>query len=189
VQAPQAIETPKTPGPTVGGFVYHHDREPLFVAIAYTAVDGFVFGQGRQAAQEEDFDLATAQKIADWLGVTPTSIIDAEGVGKDALAAQIAAVLQSVQKQKPMIRTYVRTSTALRRSMKSCRGPGRLARPGSSSCPSCLTSVLESVEKTVATTSLSKTHEETQTVGSLYRNQHKKDGLFGPSFFIGLYVI
>jgi hypothetical protein len=94
VQAPQAIETPKTPGPTVGGFVDHHDREPLFVAIAYTAEDVFVFGQGRQAAQEEDFDLATAQKIADWLGVTPTSIIDAEGVGKDALAAQIAAVLE-----------------------------------------------------------------------------------------------
>jgi transcriptional regulator with XRE-family HTH domain len=47
-----------------------------------------------RAIQGEDVDLATAQKIADWLGVTPTSIIDAEGVGKDALAAQIAAVLE-----------------------------------------------------------------------------------------------
>ena len=47
-----------------------------------------------RAIQGDDIDLATAQKIADWLGVTPTSIIDAEGVGKDALAAQIAAVLE-----------------------------------------------------------------------------------------------
>lgn len=47
-----------------------------------------------RAIQGEDIDLATAQKIANWLGVTPTSLIDAEGVGKDALAAQIAAVLE-----------------------------------------------------------------------------------------------
>ena len=38
--------------------------------------------------------ITSNQKIADWLGVTPTSIIDAEGVGKDALATQIAAVLE-----------------------------------------------------------------------------------------------
>jgi hypothetical protein len=51
-----------------------------------------------RAIQGDDIFLATAQKIADWMGVTPTSIIDAEGVGKDALAAQIAAVLETEPK-------------------------------------------------------------------------------------------
>jgi hypothetical protein len=64
--------------------------------------------------------------------------------------------------------------------MKFCRGPGRLARPGSSSCPSYLTSALENVENTYATINLYKIDTETQTVGNW--NQHKKDGLFEPSF-------
>jgi hypothetical protein len=72
--------------------------------------------------------------------------------------------------------------------MKSCRGPGRLAKPGSSSCPSYLTSALENVENTYATISLSKTDAENQTVGNLIGNQHKKDGSKGRLFLLGPYA-
>jgi transcriptional regulator with XRE-family HTH domain len=62
----------------------------------------------RQAASEMDVahttlmrlldgdmpNLDTAIKAARWLGVQPASIINAEGVGSDALASQIAAVLE-----------------------------------------------------------------------------------------------
>ena len=40
-------------------------------------------------------DLDTLIKICGWLGVQPASVLNAEGIGADTLAAQIAAVLET----------------------------------------------------------------------------------------------
>jgi transcriptional regulator with XRE-family HTH domain len=43
----------------------------------------------------EPVDVETLIKICNWIGVSPSTVLDAEGLGKDALAAQIAAVMQA----------------------------------------------------------------------------------------------
>lgn len=40
-------------------------------------------------------DVSTLVKICAWLGIKPASVLNADGMGQDILAAQIAAVLES----------------------------------------------------------------------------------------------
>ena len=59
------------------------------IGIAHTTLKRILDG--------EPYDVATAQKIADWLGVPVSTLLDAGGSteDKDTLAAQIAAVLET----------------------------------------------------------------------------------------------
>ena len=59
------------------------------IGIAHTTLKRILDG--------EPYDVATAQKIAGWLGVPLSTLLDAGGPteDKDALAAQIAAVLET----------------------------------------------------------------------------------------------
>ncbi len=51
-----------------------------------------------RALRGEPVDLATIQKIADWLGVETASLLNSEGVGPDALAAQLSALIEAEPK-------------------------------------------------------------------------------------------
>ncbi len=59
------------------------------IGIAHTTLKRILDG--------EPYDVATAQKIADWLSVSLSTLLDTGGTpeDKDTLAAQIAAVLET----------------------------------------------------------------------------------------------
>ena len=59
------------------------------IGIAHTTLKRILEG--------EPYDVSTAQKIADWLGVPLSTLLDSGGTSedKDTLAAQIAAVLET----------------------------------------------------------------------------------------------
>ena len=57
------------------------------IGVAHTTLGRIIEGDA--------FDTSTAEKIANWLHVTPSSLLDARGVGDDALAAQISLLLQT----------------------------------------------------------------------------------------------
>lgn len=59
------------------------------IGIAHTTLKRILEG--------EPFDVATAQKIADWLGVPLSTLLDTEGASDDpdTLAAKIAAVIET----------------------------------------------------------------------------------------------
>ena len=60
------------------------------IGLAHTTLSRMISG--------EPYDLKTATKIARWLEVPLTSLLDASGIGDDALAAQISLVLQKEPK-------------------------------------------------------------------------------------------
>jgi transcriptional regulator with XRE-family HTH domain len=57
------------------------------IDVAHTTVGRVLRG--------ETVDLQTLTKIANWLGIKPSSLLDAEGIGADALAAELAALIET----------------------------------------------------------------------------------------------
>ena len=59
------------------------------IGVAHTTLARIING--------EPYDVATAEKIADWLGVPVSTLLDTGGAseGRDTLAAKIAAVLET----------------------------------------------------------------------------------------------
>jgi transcriptional regulator with XRE-family HTH domain len=56
---------------------------------------GIAHATVRRIREGDTLDIETIRKIGDWLGVSPLALLAEEGIEKDALAAQIAAVLET----------------------------------------------------------------------------------------------